>query len=129
MRLLLDTHILLWAAANTLPKEALPYFLDEKNILLFSSASIWEVVIKNGLHRPDFNIDPLLLYEGLMDNGYQELSVTSRHTLQVGTLPSIHRDPFDRILIAQAQMEGVPLLTADSTVARYAKTIILIGTK
>ncbi len=88
-------------------------------MLYFSAASLWEVVIKNGLGRQDFQVNPHLLRRGLVDNGYLELSISSQHTLAVSHLPDIHKDPFDRILIAQAESEGFLLLTADELVARY----------
>lgn len=125
MNLLLDTHILLWAAASPekLPAEALSLINDDNNSLYFSAASIWEVVIKNSLQRPDFQVDPHLLRRGLVDNGYLELPITSLHTLNVAHLPSLHKDPFDRILVAQAEAEGFLLLTADEVVARYTGPI------
>ena len=126
MTLLLDTHLLLWAAAGTAPEEALSYITDENNTLLFSPASIWEIIIKNGLGRPDFHVDPPALHRGFLDNGYRELTITGSHALAVGGLPPIHKDPFDRILIAQAHFEGISLLTADETVARYPGAIIYI---
>ena len=126
MTLLLDTHILIWAAAGTVPEKALPYIADENNILLFSPASIWEIVIKSGLGRPGFQVDTPALYRGFLDNGYSELVITGSHALAAGSLPPIHKDPFDRILLAQAQVEGISLLTADETVARYPGEIIYI---
>lgn len=125
MNLLLDTHILLWAAASPekLPAEALSLINDDNNSLYFSAASIWEVVIKNSLQRPDFQVDPHLLRRGLVDNGYLELPITSLHTLNVAHLPSLHKDPFDRILVAQAEAEGFLLLTADEVVAKYTGPI------
>jgi len=121
MNLLLDTHLLLWAAAepNKLSPEAASMISNENNRLYFSAASIWEVVIKNGLGRPDFHVDPHLLRRGLVDNGYTELPISSLHALAVSHLPEIHKDPFDRILVAQAETEGFLLLTADDLVARY----------
>ena len=124
MRLLIDTHLLLWAATDTLPREAEPYFVDA-NELLFSSASIWELVIKKSLNRPDFRLDLTALYRGLLDNGYVELAVTSYHTLVVADLPHIHKDPFDRILVAQARAEGISLLSADKTVAQYSPVMYI----
>jgi PIN domain nuclease of toxin-antitoxin system len=126
MKLLLDTHILIWASVRTLPQEAVPFIANSDNILLFSPASIWEVVIKKGLGRPDFNIDPVALRQGLLERGYVELDITSRHVLATGDLPPLHKDPFDRLLIAQAWIEEITLLTADVTVARYGKGIIHI---
>lgn len=121
MNLLLDTHILLWAAAepDRLPAEAVALISDGGNRLYFSAASIWEIVIKNGLQRPDFRIDPHLLRRGLVDNGYEELAISATHTLGIARLPAIHKDPFDRLLVAQAETEGFLLLTVDELVAQY----------
>ncbi|TPN31738.1 type II toxin-antitoxin system VapC family toxin [Mesorhizobium sp. B2-3-3] len=121
MKLLLDTHLLLWAASepDRLPFAALAEIEDPSNELLFSAASLWEVAIKRGLGRDDFTVDPRLLRRGLFDNGYRELPVTSEHAVAVDGLPPIHRDPFDRILVAQANIEGITLLTTDNIVARY----------
>ena len=123
MKLLIDTHLLLWAAADMLPEEAIPYFIDENNELFFSSASIWEIVIKKGLNRPDFQVDPAELYHGLLDNGYTELTVTSHHALLVADLPPVHKDPFDRILIAQAKAEGISLISSDKIFSQYLPVI------
>jgi PIN domain nuclease of toxin-antitoxin system len=86
---------------------------------MFSAASLWEVAIKRGLGRSDFRVDPRLLRRGLLDNGYSELPITSEHAVAVDGLPPIHKDPFDRMLVAQAMVEGVALLTADPLVAQY----------
>ena len=126
MKLLLDTNILLLSAADILPQEAADYVLDESNDLYFSSASIWEIVIKHGLNRPDFKADPHLLFTGLKDNGYMEIPILTEHTLLTGTLPFIHKDPFDRILVAQAITEGISLLTTDEIVAKYPAPVIFI---
>jgi len=125
MRLLIDTHLLLWAANDTLPQEAVSYFMDKNNELFFSSANIWEVVIKKGLDRPDFQINPNDLYCGLVNNGYNELTITSHHTLLVAHLPPYHKDPFDRILIAQAMAEGLTLLTSDEVVSQYSPALLI----
>jgi PIN domain nuclease of toxin-antitoxin system len=121
MKYLLDTQILLWAASDPARlKPALRRLLQvEENVLLFSAASIWEVAIKVSLARDDFVADPRVLRRGLLDNGYVELAISGAHAAAVVDLPSIHRDPFDRLLVAQAQVEGVTLLTADAIVARY----------
>ena len=126
MRLLLDTHILLWAAAGKLPSEAAKYIENEGNTLMFSPASIWEIVIKRSLNRTDFVVDPAALYSGLISAGYEELPIIGRNTLLVGALPPLHKDPFDRILLAQAMSEGVPLLTSDSTLAKYPGSVIYV---
>jgi PIN domain nuclease of toxin-antitoxin system len=121
MKLLLDTHLLLWAAgeADKLPPAALAEIENADNDLLFSAASLWEVAIKRGLGRTDFTVDPRLLRRGLMDNGYTELPVTGEHAVAVDGLPPIHKDPFDRLLIAQSIVEGITLLTVDEMLARY----------
>lgn len=125
---LLDTHLLLWAAAGgeQLSEDVVKRLDDENTQPLFSAASIWEIVIKTGLGRKDFNVDAAMLRRGLLDNGYQELPITSAHTLAVGRLPNLHRDPFDRIMAAQANEEGVELLTADKTLAAYPGPIVLV---
>ena len=121
MKLLLDTHLLLWAAGSPdrLPETARLLMEDQQNELLFSAASLWEIVIKRGLGRSDFQADARVLRRGLLDNGYQELVITSEHTVFIDSLPPIHKDPFDRILVAQATVEGITLLTADALVAQY----------
>jgi PIN domain nuclease of toxin-antitoxin system len=121
MKLLIDTHLLLWAAAmpEKLPKKARILMEAQENMLFFSAASIWEVVIKNSLGRSDFKADARLLRRGLLDNGYNELPVSSEHAVAIESLPDLHKDPFDRVLIAQAQVEGILLLTCDAVVAAY----------
>ena len=121
MKLLLDTHLLLWAAGEPrrLPKQARILIDNPDNELLFSGASLWEVVIKRGLGREDFAVDARLLRRGLLDNGYSELPIVSEHVVAIDSLPPIHKDLFDRILVAQATVEGVTLLTTDSLVAQY----------
>lgn len=121
MKLLLDTHLLLWVAGqpDRLSQAARRFIEDKENELIFSAASLWEVVIKRGLGREDFKVDPRLLRRGLLDNGYGELPIGSEHVVAIDTLPPIHKDPFDRVLIAQALVEGITLLTTDATVAGY----------
>lgn len=128
MKLLLDTHLLLWSAGQPerLSKEARALIEAPENELFFSSASLWEVVIKRGLGREDFKVDARLLRRGLLDNGYSELPIGSEHVVAVDNLPPIHKDPFDRVLVAQAQVEGITLLTADPTVAEYPGPIRLV---
>lgn len=121
MNLLLDTRLLLWAASEPerLSTKARALLLDPANHLVFSAASLWEISIKNGLERPDFNVDPRRLWRMLLVNGYRELPVNTEHTVAVNELPNLHKDPFDRILIAQARVEGLVLLTVDKKVAKY----------
>jgi len=128
MKLLLDTHLLLWAASEPerLSVKAKAYFEDSQYELLFSAASMWEVTIKNGLGRADFKVDARLLRRGLLSNGYGELPISGAHAVFVANLPPIHKDPFDRILVAQATVEDITLLTADGAVARYPGPIELV---
>lgn len=128
MNLLLDTHLMLWAAAGSekLSAEAVSMINSDSNQLHFSAVSIWEVLIKNALQRENFYFDPHLLKRGLVDNGYQELSITSAHSLGVAHLPPIHKDPFDRMLVAQAKLEGFLLLTSDAVVAQYPGPVQLV---
>jgi PIN domain nuclease of toxin-antitoxin system len=121
MKLLLDTHVLLWAAGQPerLSTSACALIEDPQNELLFSPASLWEIVIKRELGREDFQVDARLLRRRLLAHGYDELAITSEHVLAVGILPPIHKDPFDRLLVAQAITEGIALLTADPIVAQY----------
>jgi PIN domain nuclease of toxin-antitoxin system len=121
VKLLLDTHLLLWAAHNPkrIPKAARALIEDLGNELLFSAASLWEIVIKCSLGREDFQVDARLLRRALLDNGYTELPITSEHAVNVDQLPSTHKDPFDRILVAQARVEGVTLVTNDRKLIGY----------
>jgi PIN domain nuclease of toxin-antitoxin system len=121
VKLLLDTQILLWAAGqpNRLSAAARKLLNDPHNQLLFSAASLWEIAIKNTLGREDFRVEPRLLRRGLLDNGYAELTITSQHAVNIDGLPPLHKDPFDRLLLAQALSEGITLLTSDAQLARY----------
>ena len=121
MKLLLDTHLLLWAAEDSkrLPKAARRLIENLDNELLFSAASLWEIAIKRGLGREDFQVDPRMLRRALVDNGYSELAITSEHVIGIDQLPSSHKDPFDRLLVAQALVEGITLLTGDAQIAGY----------
>ncbi len=121
MKLLLDTNLLLWAAGvpDQLSKTASALINDARNELMFSAASLWEIAIKKGLGREDFTVDPRVLRRSLLENGYSELTITSEHAVAVSDLSIIHKDPFDRLLIAQATVEGITLLTNDEIVAKY----------
>ena len=128
MKLMLDTHLLLWAASNSsrLSSEAIALLKDKDNELFFSAASLWEVAIKQTLGREDFTVDARLLRRGLLDNGYCELPIASEHAVAIDTLPDLHKDPFDRILVAQAAVEGITLLTSDAIVGKYPGPVRLI---
>jgi PIN domain nuclease of toxin-antitoxin system len=148
VKLLLDTHLLLWAAENPnrLSATARDLIADPANEPLFSAASLWEIGIKfaqgrqdlgrqdlgrqdlgrQDLGRQDFTYDPRSLRRDLLDHGYTEVPVTGEHANAVLTLPRLHRDPFDRLLIAQSIVEGIILLTADPTMARYPGLVRLV---
>ena len=126
--MLLDTHLLIWAAIDSpdLPREARRLLTEPESELRFSAASIWEVAIKHALGRKDFCLDPHVLRRGLLESGFTELAVTGRHAAGVALLPRIHREPFDRVLVAQAIAEGITLLTSDRLVASYPGPIRLL---
>lgn len=128
MKLLLDTHLLLWAAGmpEKLSGSARALIEADDAELFFSAASLWEIGIKRGLGREDFQVDARLLRRGLLDNGYSELPIGSEHAVAIDSLPMIHKDPFDRLLVAQATVEGITLLTADSLVAQYPGPVRLV---
>lgn len=113
-------------ASDRLSPAALKLIDSPANELLFSAASIWEVAVKRGLGRSDFQPDPRLLRRGLLDNGYGELPILSEHVVAIDSLPPIHKDPFDRLLVAQATVEGITLLTADSVVAQYPGPVRMV---
>lgn len=121
MRLLLDTQLLIWASdlSPRLSQRAADLIEDPDNDLHFSVASLWETAIKFGLGRPDFHADPRVLRPGLIAAGFREIPVTARHALTVLDLPRLHRDPFDRMLVAQARTEGLVLLTSDRLLDGY----------
>ena len=129
MKLLLDTHLLLWAAGQPerLSAESRALLDAPENELFFSAASLWEIAIKRGLGRNDFQVDARLLRRGLLDNGYSELPLGSEHAVAIDSLPPIHKDPFDHMLVAQATVEGIILLTADALVAQYPGPVRWVG--
>ena len=104
---------------DRLPAAAAALIRNPDNELFFSAASIWEVAIKAGLGRADFRIDAQQFRRALLDNGYVELAITGRHAAAVARLPDLHKDPFDRLLLAQAGVEGFPLVTADARLGAY----------
>ena len=125
MNLLLDTHVLLRAARGSDLSAGLRQLLeDQANRLVFSAASIWEIAIKSGLGRPDFDVPSGVFRRGLLEAGYQELPVTGVHAAALQGLPALHRDPFDRILVAQAMVESLTLVTADRTILTYPGPIL-----
>ena len=128
MKLLLDTHIVLWAAGQPerLSESARTLLTKPENVLFFSAASMWEIVIKRGLGRKDFEVNPRRLRKMLIAHGYTELPVTAEHAFTVETLPLLHKDPFDRLLLAQARTEGMLLLTVDTSVSQYQESVLAV---
>lgn len=118
---LLDTHVLLWAAgiSDRLPSSLRDRLANPAEEVVYSVASLWEIAIKRTLDRSDFRVEPRTLRKGLLATGYRELQVRGDHALALDLLPPIHRDPFDRMLLAQAHVEGLTLVTADGLLARY----------
>ena len=118
----------LWAAGapNKLSKKARILLNEPENLLIFSAASLRGIAVKQNLGQADFSVDKRLLRRGLLDSGYELLSVTSCHAIALGGLPPIHRDPFDRMLIAQAQVEGITLLTVDEQISKYPGPVQMI---
>ena len=129
MQLLLDTHLLVWAMGE--PERLDPALVrlleDPMNTPVFSVASLWELVIKRGLDRPGFQLEPPLLRQALLEADWRELPVEAHHLLTVGQLPALHRDPFDRLLLAQAQADGLLLITADQQLAQYPGPVRRMG--
>jgi PIN domain nuclease of toxin-antitoxin system len=128
VRILLDTHLLLWAVASSrrLSKEARHLILDSANDVFYSAASVWEVSIKSALGRRDFKANPTLLVRALAQSGFSELPVTAAHPARVATLPAVHRDPFDRLLVAQSLAEPMTLLTNDAVLLGYGPLVQVV---
>jgi PIN domain nuclease of toxin-antitoxin system len=128
MRLLLDTHVLLWALSepNRLDRETTDLLEDPANEVMFSAASIWEIAIKVRLGRADFPVRPDAIAEGARVSGFTELPVRSAVAARVADLQLHHRDPFDRLLVAQAIAEPARLYTADAMLAPYSELVVVI---
>lgn len=127
MRLLLDTHILLWALTDD-PRLSIPVrtlLLEPHNDVFFSAASVWEIAIKRTLRRSEIPISATEAIRLFHEAGYEELSISANHTAMVETLPPLHADPFDRLLVAQALTEPMRLITHDRIVASYSSNILL----
>lgn len=128
MRVLLDTHVLLWALAEPgrLGAEVRAMIEDPNNEVLFSAASIWEVAIKAGLGRPDFVVRPDQVAWAAVEAGFVELPIRAEGAARVANLPPHHRDPFDRLLVAQAMAGPMRLFTADPLLPPYSELVTLI---
>jgi len=128
VRLLLDTHIALWALTDSpkLSKIARSMIKDANNEIYFSAASIWEIAIKHALARKDMPVSASDARKYMIDSGYLELQVTAAHAACVESLPLHHHDPFDRMLVAQAMVEPMRLLTHDRQMQAYGELIELV---
>lgn len=125
MRLLLDTNVLLWVAAGDPRVEHLQgRIVDPDNEVYVSAASFWEVAIKSGIGKLD--VDVAALRKAARDNGYLELPVLGAHTEHLARLPALHKDPFDRMLVAQANAEPMKLLTSDALLGGYGANVEVI---
>lgn len=129
MRILLDTHLLIWAVADParLDGKTTDELEDPANEILFSAASIWETAIKYGLSRPDFMHEPNQIARAAQQTGFTELPVHATVAATVATLPPLHRDPFDRLLIAQAMAEPALFYTADADLTAYSDLVRRVG--
>jgi PIN domain nuclease of toxin-antitoxin system len=128
MQLLLDTHLLLWsvAASRKLPAEARELLMEPANTVLYSAASVWEIAIKAALRRRDFRVDLPRLLRAFAGAGFLELPVAAAHAARVASLPDLHKDPFDRLLMAQALIEPAVLLTNDAQLGRYGTQVRVV---
>jgi PIN domain nuclease of toxin-antitoxin system len=122
---LLDTNLVLWTAVSPdrLSKRAEALVASRDVDVAFSLATMWEVAIKTSLEKPGFNVDSTALRNGLLDQGFRQMDIRPEHIAVVARLPWHHRDPFDRLLVAQAFVEGLTLLTSDRLLARYGKMV------
>jgi PIN domain nuclease of toxin-antitoxin system len=128
MRLLLDTHLVVFASLgmDRLPPLAQQLMRDPEMELVVSAVCLWEVAIKAGLRKHNFPVRAGALRQHLRDNGYLELAITGGHAIAVAGLPPIHKDPFDRLLLAQALVEDITLLTVDARLAQYPVPVRLV---
>ena len=126
---LVDTHLLLWWASmpEQLPLPARSRLESMDDPLFFSLVSLWEVAIQSSLGRADFQVNPSAFRAGLLREGFQELPIEAEHGLAVQHLPWLHRDPFDRLLVAQALQEHLRLLTTDKTLLGYGEAVEWAG--
>jgi PIN domain nuclease of toxin-antitoxin system len=125
LRILLDTHVLVWALdqPTRLPSDVREALESSENEVLFSVASIWELAIKSALGRPDFRYTPAEILESALETGFIEVPITSAAAVKVASLPLHHRDPFDRLLVAQAMIEPALLYTADPQLEPYSELV------
>jgi len=128
LNLLLDTHVALWAITDSpnLPQRARDLIESPKTTVWVSAANVWEIAIKHGLGRGEMPVSGQDAVRYFRESGYRFLPVEAEHAIAAEELPAHHQDPFDRILVAQALVEPIRLLTHDSRVALYSDTIIKV---
>ena len=124
MKLLLDTNILMFAALGELPKAAQHLLEDEENQLYYSVAAIWELIIKTGTGKLDLQMSAKEFETELIAAGYQALPINSKHAHCLSTLKNVHRDPFDRIMLAQALHEGMDFISTDHLLTQYGSFVV-----
>jgi PIN domain nuclease of toxin-antitoxin system len=129
MRILLDTHLLLWAVGNShrLPNSVREELKDPSNALFCSAASLWEMAIKTMLRRSDFQVDMRVFRKALQSMPVDELPIVGDHIEALLDLPDLHRDPFDRLLVAQSLAEPMSLWTNDRVLAQYSDSVTLVS--
>ena len=127
MRILLDTHIALWAVTGSrrLSRKGQQLILDADEVHV-SAATLWEIAIKHALGKGDMPVTPGPALQAFLDAGYALLSIKPEHAVRVADLPSIHNDPFDRLLVAQARFEPITLVTSDRLMGEYGTGIVLL---
>ena len=128
MRILIDTHLLLWSAAMSrrVPAEARRLLEEPVNEVFYSVASLWEIAIKAALRKFDFKIHLSILRPALAEMAFVELPVSGDHAEKLASLPPIHKDPFDRMLVAQCLSEPLVLLTNDAVLADYGEFVLVV---
>lgn len=128
MKILLDTHIALWAVSDDsrLSLQARELIAAPRNLVWVSAVSVWEIAIKHSLGRGEMPVSGAEALEFFRQSGYRMLPISPEHAAAVENLPTHHQDPFDRLLVAQSLTEPLRLLTHDATVARYSDTVILV---
>ncbi len=127
-RFLVDTQLLLWNAygSRKLPAKVARLFREGRHEFFYSAASLWEIAIKSSRGREDFSVDPAAVREVLDENGFRDLPVRAEHANAVSSLPQIHGDPFDRMLVAQAGTEAMVFVTSDERLAAYPGAIEVV---
>ncbi|MBP6339195.1 MAG: type II toxin-antitoxin system VapC family toxin [Vitreoscilla sp.] len=128
MNILLDTHVALWAITDSpkLPKKAREMIASPRSTVWISAATVWEIAIKHSLGRGEMPVSSQDALRYFRESGYRFLPIEPEHAIAIEDLPAHHADPFDRILVAQALVEPMRLITHDRVVALYSDTIIEI---